>query len=57
MMLSSRTRLGTDQFRHMQKLRRATAKLLSQMPEELRNTPKPSCSPTRQTRRSTTSSR
>lgn len=36
---SSRTRLGTDQFRRMQKLRRATAKLLSQMPEELRNTP------------------
>lgn len=36
---SSRTRLGTDQFRRMQKLRRATAKLLAQMPEELRNTP------------------
>ena len=36
---SSRTRLGTDQFRRMQNLRRATAKLLAQMPEELRNSP------------------
>ena len=35
---SSRTRLGTDQFRKMQALRRATAKLLSDMPEELRRT-------------------
>ena len=36
---SSRTRAGTDQFRQMQALRRATAKLLAQMPEELRQTP------------------
>jgi NTE family protein len=36
---SSRTRLATDQFRKMQKLRRATAKLLAQMPEALRQTP------------------
>jgi NTE family protein len=36
---SSRTRMGTDHFRKMQALRRATAKLLSQIPEELRHTP------------------
>jgi NTE family protein len=36
---SSRTRLGTDQFRKMQSLRRATAKLISELPEELRQTP------------------
>jgi NTE family protein len=36
---SSRTRLGTDQFRRMQALRRATAKLLAELPEELRSTP------------------
>ena len=36
---SSRTRLGTDQFRKMQALRRATAKLISQLPEELQQTP------------------
>jgi NTE family protein len=36
---SSRTRLATDQFRKMQKLRRATAKLLAEMPEALRQTP------------------
>jgi NTE family protein len=36
---SSRTRLGTDQFRKMQALRRATAKLISQLPAELRETP------------------
>ncbi|TMJ30322.1 MAG: patatin-like phospholipase family protein [Alphaproteobacteria bacterium] len=35
---SSRTRLGTDQFRKTQALRRAAAKLLSEMPEELRHT-------------------
>jgi NTE family protein len=34
---SSRTRLGTDQFRKAQGLRRAAAKLLSQIPEELRH--------------------
>jgi len=33
---SSRTRAGTDQFRRMQALRRAAAKLLDEMPEELR---------------------
>lgn len=36
---SSRTRLGTDQFRKMQALRRATAKLLGEIREDLRNTP------------------
>src|SRR5215467_5302285 len=36
---SSRTRLGTDQFRKTQALRRATAKLLAQMRDELRITP------------------
>jgi NTE family protein len=36
---SSRTRLGTDQFRRSQALRRAGAKLLSQLPEELKHTP------------------
>jgi NTE family protein len=36
---SSRTRLGTDQFRRLQRLRRATAKLLAQMPDDVRNTP------------------
>ena len=36
---SSRTRLGTDQFRKTQALRRATAKLLAEMREELRRTP------------------
>lgn len=35
---SSRTRMGTDQFRRMQALRRATTKLLSQLPDELRHT-------------------
>ena len=33
---SSRTRAGTNQFRRMQALRRAAAKLLDEMPEELR---------------------
>jgi NTE family protein len=36
---SSRTRMGTDQFRKQQALRRAGAKLISQLPDELRNTP------------------
>jgi len=36
---SSRTRAGTDQFRQMQALRRATAKLLGELPAELRQTP------------------
>jgi NTE family protein len=36
---SSRTRLNTDQFRKVQALRRATAKLLKELPEELRHTP------------------
>jgi NTE family protein len=36
---SSRTRAGTDQFRQMQALRRATAKILADMPPELRQTP------------------
>lgn len=36
---SSRTRAGTDQFRRMQALRRAAAKLLAGMGPELRQTP------------------
>ncbi|HET6376315.1 MAG TPA: DUF3734 domain-containing protein, partial [Methylocella sp.] len=36
---SSRTRAATDQFKKAQKLRRAAAKLLSQIPKELRQTP------------------
>ncbi|NDH62665.1 MAG: patatin-like phospholipase family protein [Alphaproteobacteria bacterium] len=36
---SSRTRAGTDQFRKMQHMRRATAKLLANMRPELRQTP------------------
>ena len=36
---SSRTRMGTDQFRKIQSLRRAMAKLVSQLPEDVRHTP------------------
>jgi len=36
---SSRTRKGTDEFRRMQSMRRAAAKLLDQIPPELRQTP------------------
>jgi NTE family protein len=36
---SSRTRMGTDQFRKKQALRRAGAKLLSELPDELQQTP------------------
>ncbi|MBS0519576.1 MAG: patatin-like phospholipase family protein [Proteobacteria bacterium] len=36
---SSRTRMGTDQFRKSQALRRAVAKLLGDLPEALRQTP------------------
>jgi NTE family protein len=36
---SSRTRAGTDQFRHMQRLRRAAAGLLEKLPDDLRNAP------------------
>jgi NTE family protein len=36
---SSRTRAGTDQFRKVQGLIRATAKLLAKLPEALRQTP------------------
>ena len=36
---SSRTRAGTDQFKKMQRLRRAAAKLLAQLPDALRQTP------------------
>jgi NTE family protein len=34
---SSRTRAGTDQFNHVQRLRRAVADLLEKLPEDLRN--------------------
>jgi NTE family protein len=34
---SSRTRAGTDQFKHVQRLRRAAAFLLDQLPDHLRN--------------------
>jgi NTE family protein len=36
---SSRTRASTDQFKHIQRLRRAVAHLLDQLPEHLRNNP------------------
>jgi NTE family protein len=36
---SSRTRAGTDQFKHVQKLRRAVVGLLEKLPEDLRNSP------------------
>jgi NTE family protein len=36
---SSRTRAATDRFKKTQKLRRAAAKLLSQVPKDLRQTP------------------
>lgn len=36
---SSRTRAGTDQFKQVQRLRRAAAALLEKLPEELRNSP------------------
>ena len=36
---SSRTRAGTDQFKHIQKLRHALGGLLDKMPEELKNSP------------------
>jgi NTE family protein len=36
---SSRTRAGTDQFKHIQKLRHTLAGLLDKMPEELKNSP------------------
>ena len=36
---SSRTRAGTDDFKRTQKLRRAAAALLDQLPEDLKNTP------------------
>ena len=53
---SSRTRKGTDEFRRMQSMRRAAAKLLDGMHPELRQTPRPSCWRRRPTARSTTSS-
>lgn len=36
---SSRTRAGTDQFKHVQRLRRAVADLLERLPEDLRHSP------------------
>jgi NTE family protein len=36
---SSRTRAGTDQFKHIQKLRRAAASLLEKLPPNLRDSP------------------
>jgi NTE family protein len=36
---SSRTRAGTDQFKHVQSLRRAVAGLLEKLPDELQNSP------------------
>ena len=36
---SSRTRANTDQFKHVQKLRRAAAELLDQLPTDLRSSP------------------
>jgi NTE family protein len=36
---SSRTRAGTDQFNHVQRLRRAVADLIEKLPEDLRHSP------------------
>jgi len=36
---SSRTRAGTDQFKHVQSLRRAAASLLEKLPSELKSSP------------------
>ena len=36
---SSRTRVGTDQFKHIQELRHAVADLMEKLPEDLRNGP------------------
>jgi NTE family protein len=36
---SSRTRAGTDNIKHIQRLRRAMADLLDRLPEDLRNGP------------------
>jgi NTE family protein len=36
---SSRTRAGTDQFKHVQKLRRAIDRLIEKLPENLSNSP------------------
>ena len=36
---SSRTRAGTDQFKHIQRLRRAAASLIENLPDDLRNSP------------------
>jgi NTE family protein len=36
---SSRTRAGTDQFKHVQRARRAVASLLERLPKELRDSP------------------
>jgi NTE family protein len=36
---SSRTRAGTDQFKHVQSLRQAVAGLLEKLPDELQNSP------------------
>jgi NTE family protein len=36
---SSRTRAGTDEFKHRQKLRTAVASLIEKLPEDLRNSP------------------
>jgi NTE family protein len=36
---SSRTRAGTNQFKHLQKLRYALAGLLGKLPEDLRSSP------------------
>lgn len=36
---SSRTRAGTDQFKHIQRIRRAAAALLEKLPADLKNSP------------------
>jgi NTE family protein len=36
---SSRTRAGTDQFKHVQRLRAAAAGLLKKLPDDLKNSP------------------
>jgi NTE family protein len=54
---SSRTRWAPTSSARCRRCGRATAKLLSEMPDELRHTPRPRCWRRRPTTRSTTSSR
>ena len=50
---SSRTRANTDQFKHVQKLRRAAVELLDQLPKDRRSSPEARRLPRRRIARST----